>query len=704
MNLSSEFAALATFKKLYDKNKDIIDVIKEFILYEIVQHGYNIFTKEHVTEDLNNEFNLNIPPSVVKDSLDRLIHNGLIEYDPRNGYINKMPDQLISDIEKDISDYEDKKIVHDRFIDKLIDFLKDHCDVVEINKPEAVDILRKFILGEDELNKNEKELLPLVGSFILKICDDDIEIKQNLNEIKSQYIIKEGLLYNNDIIHDKFSSLKIYLDMEILFDAYGFNGEIYKELFLTFYQYIKKLNSKGSNIQLSIFDNTQDEIELYFQKAEEIVLGHDLLQPHKPAMVDIVNGCKSSGDIINKKVKFWEAIENFEIGLEYTNSLDLQIGNYLLNNRVTIDELNQNSLGNSEITNFKDHLLPIQYVKVLKRGLVDKKITRTKFIFLTRTSSILYAAKKERTDRKEILYAVDPDYIVNIFWINSGDGLSGNEGFSTPISYVQRVLSDELRHEIMKDYENLRSTENSSEKDHFKKNIAALRTIEYKPENITSEYCNFEIETIKTEFLESKERISKLQSEKSKHENKIRKQKDEISQVIMNNNNTEIKNMQIQTKLNEVSNEKAKSDKVVENLRKKIYILKERRKKLVHENNYINILAREKSNRILKNIRLLSTLFILLLTGFVIFKINTLYTDHAGIISIIPIVIDILLFVFLINSNYRFDYRDLKKSLTSRIIRSEIQRIYKRKENVPLEIVKVNQNISDLNDMLENQN
>lgn len=115
------------------------------------------------------------------------------------------------------------------------------------------------------------------------------------------------------------TQLTIYLDTEHLFNLGGLNDSLYEKIFNEFYTLIQDINSssKTNLISLKYFEETQDEIDEYFDIAESIILqGKKQLNPSKVAMINILNGCKDISDVLRKKSLFQTKIQTAGIQVE----------------------------------------------------------------------------------------------------------------------------------------------------------------------------------------------------------------------------------------------------------------------------------------------------------------------------------------------------------------------------------------------------
>lgn len=80
-------------------------------------------------------------------------------------------------------------------------------------------------IDESNGNKYQEE----ISSFIIKKTDDK-KITEYLNSVREEVILYTGLNYNIDEIGSLKRDLTLYLDMEVLFDIYGYNGKVFQKL------------------------------------------------------------------------------------------------------------------------------------------------------------------------------------------------------------------------------------------------------------------------------------------------------------------------------------------------------------------------------------------------------------------------------------------------------------------------------------------
>ena len=349
-------------------------------------------------------------------------------------------------------------------------------------------------------------------------------LRKSLENIKSNTIIRQGLIYTPEVLENPFKNMNLFLDMEILFDGYGFNGEIYKQLFNDFITLVNELNQKGSKISLCYFDCTKQHIENYFNKAKEIICNRGTMFSETTAMDNILKDCYDPAGIVLKQSAFFDFIKKQNIQLidmgRYENTLKTVKVNEI---RVPTGE----DFDREFIYRGNKSLRPLCYIKLLRAGSPSEDFTTLSHLFITRTRYFILNAEKDR--KKNISIAFHLDTIINDFWFANGNGLK--EAYSIPtntVSFIQRILSSEKRKEIIQTYQLIKKSDKTPEELH--REVAALKCLTSLPEQMTSHSFDSTVEEEMRELLDSKENLF---LEEKKTNNMVDKLGQEINEKTM---------------------------------------------------------------------------------------------------------------------------------------------------------------------------
>lgn len=72
--------------------------------------------------------------------------------------------------------------------------------------------------------------------------------------------------YNIDEIGSLKRDLTLYLDMEVLFDIYGYNGEVFQRLALDLFKLARDANSKEKGFDSDILRRLRQKLICFLQK------------------------------------------------------------------------------------------------------------------------------------------------------------------------------------------------------------------------------------------------------------------------------------------------------------------------------------------------------------------------------------------------------------------------------------------------------
>lgn len=538
MSLTSEIAALATLGKIVGESKTYKNVIDEFIEFTIIYHCYDICENAQIAKDLITDFNFDIPLPIIKNSIHNLTNKGFLTYKIRIGYIPCFPEEEKEKIKIFIEKYKSEVNSSDIIFSELVSFVKAKSGNVSSQLIQKV--FRAYLLGDlNELSEDEKEINKIIGIFILQKTSESADFSKSLEDIKSNTIIRQGLIYTPEVLENPFKNLTLFLDMEILFDGYGFNGEVYRQLFNDFITLVNELNQKGSKISLCYFDCTKQHIENYFNKAKEIICNRGTMISETTAMDNILKDCQDLSDVVLKQSAFFDFINKQNIKM-------IDMGIY--EERLRTIKVNEMKAPSGEdfdrefIYRGNKTLRPLCYIKLLRAGAPSENFTTLSHLFITRTRYFILNAEKDK--KKNISIAFHLDSIINDFWFANGNGLK--EAYPIPtntVSFVQRILSSEKRKEIIQAYQMIKNSDKDQVELH--REVAALKCLTSLPEQMTSHSFDSSVEEEMRELLDSKENLF---LEEKKTNNMVGKLEQEI-----NEKTSEL--MQLKSKKNEADNE-----------------------------------------------------------------------------------------------------------------------------------------------------
>lgn len=536
-------SSYAVFSKLKDEGKTIYDVIRVFIAAYLQEYKLYKFNLSQIVFGINSFYNFKIPSAVIRKALIKM--NGIKNNDDSysvdfslllkidisqikisNESINEVLKLLIAYISKktskSFSDFEIKDIYNDFFY---------------------------YLLHSSCSNQNMK----YIASFLLENENNDSLIK-TINEIKEGAIIYTGITTDLSIDDNNLDNLgfwkkkiTIFLDTEILFHFYGFNGDYYKQQANDFFSLVKEINSKNRFVFLKYFTNVKNEIYDFFRAAEDVV-SKGVLRENSVAMEAIVKGCKTPSDIIDKRTAFFAFLKNNLIEEDDNSSYYIDENNFKYN-----------------IEGAEDIHQYLNFINILRKGKNSGKLIDIGFILITGKSAILKQSWEKYWQEKDIPRASSLDYMTEHFWFILNKGFGSNTKLKSfdVVAKARIVIASLISTNVNEKFKDINNRVDNGELslDEAAKYVLALREETRLPENVKSNEINYILNLL------SEDDISKKIEENAIKENKLKeieRQNIEKDKVI-EEKNKEL--MEVQEKLKKYK-EKEKNHKK----RNKIFI------------------------------------------------------------------------------------------------------------------------------------
>ena len=550
-------ASLTVFRDLYER-MDVYDVIAEFIKDIIIKNSIYTFTLAEMTSKLRQEYSFSLPDGVIKTTLHR--YNRLYPLN-NNNYTVVQP---INKIKSVLPENTELKLrAQENLMENLCEFIKTNSGQESLTTIEIQNINNEFCQYLLQINAPANGTYSdFISAFILSKEENKDYIK-TIDSMREGVILNSALNYCNPTLQKWNKPITIYFAMEILFDAMGLNGDLYKDSFQDFYHLQTELNQKNKSqlITLKFFKITGEAIDKYFNTAKSIKLGYFPLDPTRTAMVSILEGCKSITDIEEKKSDFYLGLKRLGIE-EDSNQFYSETQNYK-NNLISYSlykEIRTSTYGyESEI---KDYLRLLNYIHILRRGEKRYKFSDLGFIFATRTSTITHIAN--RSEIKKLTgfpLAYELHSITDKIWFNLQKGFGDNYPKSFSVIFRAKILlSSHLSQTITLLYEKTISDykEGKINQDQAKSRLAAFREFVRKPEEITPQEAESTLLEISTD------RINALWEERN-YERQLFRQTEKDLKLVVDQNEQLARNNEI---LREIINSTSKIGELKEQLKK----------------------------------------------------------------------------------------------------------------------------------------
>ena len=265
----------------------------------------------------------------------------------------------------------------------------------------------------------------------------------------------------NDLSYWK-TELILFLDTEHLFNAVGFNGILYQQIFKDFYGLAIEVRRKGKRlIKLKYLEETEREIDDFFHVAELIIEKKQSLNPSKPAMIDIIRGCNVKSDVIAKKAAFFNELRR--MGIYRGDLLFKKINNqFNIEDQNTVasiaKDLNQKGISFTEEKCFSI-LKTFSKINTLREGKNSRFFEDIGCILVSgRSLTNFIAFHPLIKGNKDIPFATDIDFVTNRLWFKLKKGLANQQ--STPnslniLAKAQAVLSGQINKSISEKFNKL---------------------------------------------------------------------------------------------------------------------------------------------------------------------------------------------------------------------------------------------------------
>ncbi len=480
--MEKSIATISVFSELCDNDKTINEMINSLIIYELKNTNDNNFTLSEITKKINSFYNFNLPKSVIKTRLKRLdfieLNYGNYtvkgEFPEINNLINisNAKKRIQSLFESFYSYYETKKKI------KLND----------MQKEEVKDEFCSFLFYN---NNHEGIYSPMISSFIIENKNNEY-IQKTLDNILVGIIIYNGITSDFDFSTIECgwkSEIALYLDVEILFNICGYNGEYYETLGKNFLDLVNSINKTIPYIHLKYFEKTKNEISSFFSASSSIITQKKSFDTTKTAMSYIVNKCKTKSDVILLEKDFFTDLSKKGITLDSENYYDLKYHKYNIENKSdSIDE-------------------KLNYINILRKGINNNKFSEIKYLLISDTSSILQKAiLLKNNNNYKIPLAVHLDEIITKFWFaqNKGFGTKSNLEIDSLTAYnrARVALSGLLSDKLSSEYNKLLNKYDKKDKNNEQilTQIAALRDAVKKPEDIAPENASNNLFILEQDF------------------------------------------------------------------------------------------------------------------------------------------------------------------------------------------------------------
>ena len=514
-NNKRRIASLALFRNLYNEgHNDIMTILCEFAKNVVLCKQLKVFSPTQIKNELKNEYDFSIPEYVVESVLKKFCRKENSLYYPIDDSVSQeVNNQEIEKIERS----------HEVILSKLFSYVEGKIlkPLSDNEKETLCQSFCSFLIDDSNV-----EYAEYISSFVIQTQEDE-GLSQLLRTIKEGVILYTGIQYNDNVseIGSWKDNFTIFVEQEILFHLAGYNGILYKQLFMDFFELIKEINRKALKqiIRIKYFDSVKNEIDKFFNIAERIVDGIDTLDCSNIAMTTIVQGCEHKTDVIAKRTEFYNLLKNNLIYEEESNKFSQENQRY---NIYFEDNLKCLSADLPE-RDIEWSLNLLNNISLIRNG-NTYGFEKSKCILLTGNSTTMAIALHPLIKQNgSVPFATTLDYITNKLWFKLNKGF-GNNNYPKSFEIVtkaQIVLSTQIVGSVSQEFEKIKKeiTEKNKPESVIVAELAELKERVRKPEDININQIDEVLDTISladTERYIREREIERTEAKKQKEENK----------------------------------------------------------------------------------------------------------------------------------------------------------------------------------------
>lgn len=580
---SRYLASLSLFRELYNRKSDIYDVIVEFIKDVIYNNNLLCFTVTDLKREINTSYDFTLIDAVVQTSVNRL-KDGLKKKDGMYYVMDKESFRPAHELFQGCNNVLSNT---DIIIDGLVKYIEEE-NRQNLTKSERERVLQSFCAFIID-DSSENDYYEHISSYLISLSNSPEQMKI-LKAIKEGVVLYTGLIYNTNVSERGSwnTELTIYLDTEILFHFAGYNGELYKVLFDDFFSLVKEINLRSKNkggknlIQLRYFEETKNEVDRFFSKAEGMVGKNEVLDPSKTAMVSIVKGCDSEADVVSKRIDFYNLLDLNLIRKEDSHD------DYYSNTENYIFNIEDSSIveiaKDRKLVGVDESLRLINKINIKRRGNSSCGFDNIKHILLSETYSTLALAKfPEIKNERDVPLASNLSFLTNKFWfkLNKGFGTGDYPKTFDVLTKAQLVLSSLVNNAVADKFEEFKRKSSNGElsKEQVIETIATLRQEVKKPEDIDADNIQDVLITISEKSIEKHLREIEILKEQAHNDLqdkiKLTERVNELEDTIQRKNAEENINIdRIQRLENEINSFRQEKEQREVKIRNRISILR----------------------------------------------------------------------------------------------------------------------------------
>ena len=519
--------AYVVFRVLGNQKTSIKEVLISFMT-SFIKNDFqrNTFLINDFTPKFNSYYGFNIPSTVIKNVLSE---NRQITLSKGGWY--KLDKKLIA--EENAFELDNYKSEIDLLTQDFLDYSKRQ------GYTDSKTLISDFTLYFSD-SWNRRNNLPLISKYIISKQTSDSKFKRLLDDLNYGSIIYRGITMDLSEIKSWDKELVIYLNTDILFDIFGLNGKYYQQAVSEFLSLVHEINNKREYIKLMYLNLTKTEIHRFFHAAKRILCDKNQLSQSE-GMDNLLSRCAEYADIAEQEGLFFSELKKHSIVYDEVNIIDFL-------NEDSIDGVEEKYIDkNFSFFDFTDDYL--NFIEKLRDGHKSKSLSDSKYIFITRTESILCKSREKNIITQGIRLAPSLEYVITTLWFNLNKGFGVSQLQSLDIVLKSKkiyagIVADEKMKKIAEAKSAFNRQELSSEQAY--EIIGCFKQMSSKPEDISQE------------IIENVERLRNKTLNQILESTAIEKQKKEDEITRLTNYNKELRSIIVENQDNIALGKKVK--------------------------------------------------------------------------------------------------------------------------------------------------
>ena len=455
-------ASVSVFSGLYDSNQTIYHTLSFFLAEVIHANGASHFSLSGLTNDLNNSYGFDLPEAVVKAALKLLPVRKASA-----GFV--LSGSLDSILEIFNEKYEENRQKNDSLLEELRAYVESHIGhpLSAADDAQLQQDFLNFLLSREEIKGSVGSY---ISGYVIEAAADPVR-SQQLDAVQQGNLIYTGLRYNvaQSSLRRWNRELCIFLETDALFFATGLSGEHNQHVFNEFYTYLREMNQKlrekkMPGVRLYYFPEVEQEVDEFFDQAENLLRNHKIPDPSKVAMTLLLKDCHFPSDVKHKRAQFNRRLQEYRI-FKYTEKEYYSSRNkaYNLESKELFIQYANDPDNN---THSYERLQRLNYINILRKGQNQKPFEQIGYIILTSNNSIRNMEHYEEIKEAGIRKTTSFDYIINRFWFALNRGFGEKTRWPVTIdsiSKAQSLLAGQVNQCIASHFKQLQKRQGSNQ-------------------------------------------------------------------------------------------------------------------------------------------------------------------------------------------------------------------------------------------------